>query len=62
MVTRDLLNPDALIGFQGGGASSLLDEIIDQVEQPGWGERMYYAEEQNFLTSLTWARRQQAKS
>jgi hypothetical protein len=58
----------------------LIDEIIAQVERPGWEERLYYAEtlrlkgwvlslkgdpegaERNFLASLDWARRQQAKS
>ncbi len=57
----------------------LIDEIIAQIERPGWEERLYYAEvlrlkgwtvslkgdlegaERNFLTSLEWARRQQAK-
>jgi predicted ATPase len=61
-------------------ALSLIDEQINQIERPGWEERLYYAEilrlkgwvlslkgdlrgaEQNFLASLTWARRQQAKS
>ena len=58
----------------------LIDEVIAQVERPGWEERFYYAEilrlkgwmlslkgdlegaERNFLASLDWARRQQAKS
>jgi predicted ATPase len=58
----------------------LIDEIIVQVERPGWEERAHYAEilrlkgwmlslkgdfegaERNFLASLDWARRQQAKS
>jgi ATP/maltotriose-dependent transcriptional regulator MalT len=57
----------------------LLDEMIVQIERPGWGERFFYAEilrlkgwvlslkgdhegaERNYLTSLDWARRQQAK-
>ncbi len=61
-------------------ALHLIDEIISQVERPGWEERSYYAEtlrlkgwmlslngdlegaERNFLVSLDWARRQQAKS
>jgi class 3 adenylate cyclase/tetratricopeptide (TPR) repeat protein len=61
-------------------ALELIDEIIAQVERPGWEERLYYAEilrlkgwmlslkgdlegaERNFLASLDWARRQQAKS
>ena len=56
-----------------------IDEQIDQIERPGWGERLHYAEilrlrgwmlslkgdvegaERNFLVSLDWARRQQAK-
>jgi tetratricopeptide (TPR) repeat protein len=60
-------------------AQQLLDEIIVQIERPGWEERFYYAEilrlkgwilslkgnlegaERNFLASLDWARRQQAK-
>jgi class 3 adenylate cyclase len=60
-------------------ALQLIDEIIVQIECPGWEERLYYAEilrlkgwmlslkgdlegaEQNFLASLVWARRQQAK-
>ena len=61
-------------------ALHLIDEIIAQIERPGWEERSYYAEtlrlkgwmlslkgdlegaERNFLASLDWARRQQAKS
>jgi hypothetical protein len=61
-------------------ALRLLDEAIAQIECPGLGERLHYAEvlrlkgwvlsfksdlegaEQNFLASLDWARRQQAKS
>ena len=61
-------------------AVQLLDEQIDQIERPGWEERLHYAEilrlkgwmlsvkgdlegaERNFLASLYWARRQQAKS
>jgi hypothetical protein len=57
----------------------LIDEVIAQVERPGWEERLRYAEtlrlkgwvlslkcdldgaERNFLASLDWARRQQAK-
>jgi tetratricopeptide (TPR) repeat protein len=57
----------------------LLDEMIVQIERPGWEERFFYAEilrlkgwilslkgdlagaEGNFLASLEWARRQQAK-
>ena len=60
-------------------ALQLLDEQIVQIERPGWGERLHYAEglrlkgwmlslkgdlegaERNFLASLDWARRQQAK-
>jgi hypothetical protein len=60
-------------------ALQLIDEIVAQVERPGWGERLNYAEilrlkgwmrslkddlegaERNFLASLDWARRQQAK-
>jgi len=62
-----------------GDALQLIDEAIAQVERPGWGERLHYAEilrlkgwvlslkddlegaERNFLASLDWARRQQAK-
>jgi predicted ATPase len=62
------------------GTLLLLDEVIAQIECPGWEERLHNAEilrlkgwvlslkgdrvgaEQNFLTSLDWARRQQAKS
>ena len=61
-------------------ALHVIDEGIEQVERPGWEERLYYAEilrvkgwilslkgdlvgaERNFLASLEWARRQQAKS
>ena len=61
-------------------ALQLIDELIVQVERPGWEERVHYAEilrlkgwmlslkgdlegaERNFLASLDWARRQQAKS
>ena len=61
-------------------ALHLIDEIIAQVERPGWEERSYHAEtlrlkgwmlslkgdledaERNYLASLDWARRQQAKS
>jgi hypothetical protein len=60
-------------------ALELIDELIAQVERPGWEERQSYAEilrlkgwmlslkgdfegaERNFLASLDWARRQQAK-
>jgi predicted ATPase len=60
-------------------ALHLIDEVIPQVERPGWEERLFYAEilrlrgwilllkgdsggaERNFLVSLDWARRQQAK-
>ena len=60
-------------------ALHLIDEIVAQVERPGWEERLFYAEtlrlkgwilslrgdsegaERNFLASLDWARRQQAK-
>jgi class 3 adenylate cyclase/tetratricopeptide (TPR) repeat protein len=60
-------------------ALHLLDAQIDQIERPGWEERLSYAEilrlkgwmlslkgdlegaERNFLASLDWARRQQAK-
>ena len=60
-------------------ALHLIDEVIAQIERPGWEERLHYAEilrlkgwmlslkgdlegaEQNFLASLYWARRQQAK-
>jgi class 3 adenylate cyclase/tetratricopeptide (TPR) repeat protein len=60
-------------------ALQLVDELIDQIERPGWEERFFYAEilrlkgwmlslkgdlegaERNFLASLDWARRQQAK-
>jgi predicted ATPase len=60
-------------------ALHLIDEMIAQIERPGWGERLNYAEvlrlkgwilslkgdlegaERNFLASLDWARRQQAK-
>jgi predicted ATPase len=60
-------------------ALELVEEAINQIEHPGWGERLSYAEvlrlkgwmlslkgdpegaERNFLTSLDWARRQQAK-
>ncbi len=62
-----------------GNALRLIDEQIDQIERPGWEERLHYAEilrlkgwmlslkgdlegaERNFLASLHWARRQQAK-
>jgi tetratricopeptide (TPR) repeat protein len=68
----------ALTGDLDNGLQ-LIDEAITQVERPGCGERMCYAEvlrlkgwmlslkgdlegaERNFLTSLEWARRQQAK-
>jgi class 3 adenylate cyclase/tetratricopeptide (TPR) repeat protein len=61
-------------------ALDLIDEIVAQIERPGWEERRNYAEilrlrgwmlslkgdlegaERNFLSSLDWARRQQAKS
>jgi tetratricopeptide (TPR) repeat protein len=61
-------------------ALHLIDDIITQIEHPGWEERLAYAEvlrlkgwmlslkgdpegaERNFLASLDWARRQQAKS
>jgi tetratricopeptide (TPR) repeat protein len=61
-------------------ALQLVEEVIAQVERPGWEERLFYAEtlrlrgwilslkgdlegaERNFLASLEWARRQQAKS
>jgi predicted ATPase len=61
-------------------ALHLIDEIIAQIERPGWEERIHYAEvlrlkgwmlslkddlegaERNFLASLDWGRRQQAKS
>jgi len=60
-------------------ALHLIDEVIVQIERPGWEERLFYAEslrlkgwmlslngdfdgaERNFLASLDWARRQQAK-
>jgi class 3 adenylate cyclase/tetratricopeptide (TPR) repeat protein len=60
-------------------AMRLIDEVIAQIERPGWEERQSYAEilrlkgwmfslkgdlegaERNFLASLDWARRQQAK-
>jgi class 3 adenylate cyclase len=60
-------------------ALDLIDELIVQIERPGWEERIHYAEilrlkgwmlslkgdlegaEQNFLASLDWARRQQAR-
>jgi class 3 adenylate cyclase/tetratricopeptide (TPR) repeat protein len=60
-------------------ALHLIDEVITQIERPGWEERLHYAEilrlkgwilslkgdlegaELNFLASLDWARRQQAK-
>ena len=60
-------------------ALHLIDEIITQIERPGWEERLHYAEilrlkgwmlslkgdlegaERNFLASLGWAHRQQAK-
>ena len=62
------------------GALQLIDEQIEQVERPGWGERVHYAEilrlkgwvltlkndleaaEKNYIASLDWARKQQAKS
>ena len=62
------------------GALSLIEEVIAQVERPGWEERHNHAEtlrikgeilaqksdwegaERNYLASLAWARRQQAKS
>ncbi len=61
------------------GALALVDEAVEQIERPGWGERWYYAEtlrikgwllslkgdidgaERNYLASLDWARRQQAR-
>ncbi len=61
-------------------ALQLIEEQIAQLDRPGWGERLRYAEilrlagwmlslkgdlegaERNFLASLGWARRQQAKS
>jgi tetratricopeptide (TPR) repeat protein len=61
-------------------ALQLIDAVIDQIERPGWEQRLCYAEilrlkgwmlslkgdlegaERNFLVSLDWARRQQAKS
>ena len=60
-------------------ALRLIDAVIDQIERPGWEQRLSYAEilrlkgwmlslkddlegaERNFLASLDWARRQQAK-
>jgi predicted ATPase len=60
-------------------ALHLAEEVIVQIERPGWGERLSYAEilrlkgwmlslkgdlegaERNYLASLDWARRQQAK-
>ncbi len=60
-------------------AFGLLEEVIAQIERPGWEERLHSAEilrlkgwmlslqgdldgaERNFLASLDWARRQQAK-
>jgi class 3 adenylate cyclase/tetratricopeptide (TPR) repeat protein len=69
----------ALIG-DFDGALQMIDQIIAQIERPGWEERIYYSEilrlkgwilslkgnldgaERNFLASLEWARRQQAKS
>ena len=60
-------------------ALHLIDEVITQIERPGWEERLHYAEilrlkgwmlslkgdlagaERNYLTSLDWARRQQAR-
>ena len=68
----------ALIGDLDN-AQKLTDEVIAQVEHPGWEERFCSAEilrlkgwmlslqgdldgaERNFLASLDWARRQQAK-
>ena len=62
------------------GALQLIDEQIEQVERPGWEERIHYAEilrlkgwvltlkndfegaEKNYIASLDWARKQQAKS
>jgi len=61
-------------------ALQLIDDQIDQIERPGWEERLHYAEilrlkgwmlslrgdlegaERNFLASLDWARRQEAKT
>jgi tetratricopeptide (TPR) repeat protein len=61
-------------------ALQLIEEQIEQVERPGWEERIHYAEilrlkgwmlslkgdlegaERNYLASLDWARKQQAKS
>jgi tetratricopeptide (TPR) repeat protein len=77
---RSLLADAALRTGDVDYALRLLDEAIEQIERPGWGERLYYAEilrlkgwalslngdlegaERNFLASLTWARRQHAKS
>jgi predicted ATPase len=60
-------------------ALQVINDLITQIERPGWGERFNYAEilrlkgwmlslkgdpegaERNFLASLDWARRQQAK-
>ncbi len=60
-------------------ALRLIDEQIVQIERPGYGERLFYAEilrlkgwmlllkgdfesaERDYLASLDWARRQQAK-
>jgi class 3 adenylate cyclase/DNA-binding winged helix-turn-helix (wHTH) protein/tetratricopeptide (TPR) repeat protein len=68
----------ALIGDLDN-AVHLIDEQVLEIERPGWGERLYYAEilrlkgwmlslkgdldgaERYFLSSLDWARRQQAK-
>jgi class 3 adenylate cyclase/predicted ATPase len=61
-------------------ALPIVEEAIDQIERPGWEERLYYAEalrvkgwmlamkgnadaaEACYLTSLEWARKQQARS
>jgi predicted ATPase len=79
MVKASLAEAMALTGDLDN-ALRLIDEAIAQVERPGWGERLHYAEilrlkgwilslkgdlegaERNFLASLDWARRQQAKS
>jgi len=61
-------------------ALAIVEEMIEQIERPGWQERLYYPEilrikgwmlikkgsaqgaEACYLTSLEWARKQQAKS
>jgi predicted ATPase len=78
-ITKTFLAEALLLTGDLDTALDLVDEIVAQIERPGWEERIYYAEvlrvrgqilslkgdldgaERNFLASLDWARRQQAK-